>query len=378
MIIKKSISLLSCLVMGICCVTGCSSSSKDGDKDDVKIEKMRDITAKELVSEMKIGWNLGNTLDADAAEGLAAEVSWGNPTTREDMFTLLKDTGFNVVRVPVSWSKHMDENYKVDPAWMKRVKEVVDYGIKQGLYIILNTHHEDWYYPTEENKEDDIKQLKALWKQIAEEFKGYDEHLLFEGLNEPRLRDTSMEWTAGSREAQNIINEYEKAFYETVRKSGGNNDKRALLITGYCASAQGSALQAIDLPKDDDHIIVSVHAYLPYDFALASPGTDKFDPEKDSIPIDTLMMNLETIFTSVDVPVIITECGCMDKNNTPDRIACMQYFINATKELGIPVVVWDNGSFVVGHGETFGLMNRDTPAKWRNQELIDAMMECVK
>lgn len=148
--------------------------------------EIRDISAKELVSEMKIGWNLGNTLDASGADGVAAETSWGNAKTREDMMKLLKDTGFNVLRIPVTWNGHMDEQYNVDPEWMTRVKEVVDYGINNNLFVILNTHHEDWYYPNSENKDEDIKQLKALWEQIAEEFKGYDEHLIFEGLNEPR------------------------------------------------------------------------------------------------------------------------------------------------------------------------------------------------
>ena len=376
MIIQRTIALLTSVCLGFACFAGCDKKPSD----DVEIKEMRNITAKELVSEMKIGWNLGNTLDAYDAPGLAAEVSWGNQKTREDMFKLLKDSGFNVARIPVTWDKHMDDKYNVDKEWMARVKEVVDYGINQGLYVILNTHHEDWYYPTEENKEEDIKQLKALWKQIAEEFKGYDEHLLFEALNEPRLRDTDVEWTGGTPAAQAIINEYEKAFYDTVRSSGGNNDKRCLLLTGYCASHQASSMKAIDIEgiagKDDKNIIVSVHAYLPYNFALAKQGTDKFNPETDGISIDSLMMNLENYFLSLDIPVIITECGCMDKDNLEDRIECMEYYIKAAKASGVPLVVWDNGSFV--SGETFGLMNRDIPAKWRSEALINAMIEAAK
>lgn len=143
----------------------------------------------------------------------------GQAKTREDMMKLLKDTGFNVLRIPVTWNGHMDDKYNVDPEWMTRVKEVVDYGINNNLFVILNTHHEDWYYPNSENKDEDIKQLKALWEQIAEEFKGYDEHLIFEGLNEPRLRDTAMEWTGGTPEAQEIINDMNRFFYDTVRNS---------------------------------------------------------------------------------------------------------------------------------------------------------------
>ncbi|MBQ9375290.1 MAG: glycoside hydrolase family 5 protein [Ruminococcus sp.] len=379
MTLKRIVALTLSAVMCLGCLTACDGS----DGKDEKIKKIRDISAKELVSEIKIGWNLGNTLDADAKDGLAAEVSWGNPTTRKEMFTFVKEQGFNLVRVPVSWNKHMDENYKVDAKWMKRVREVVDYGIDQGMFVILDTHHEDWYYPTEENKEDDKKQLKALWEQIAEEFKGYDEHLIFEGLNEPRLRDTSLEWTAGTPAAREIINEYEKVFYDTVRKSGGNNPKRHLLLTGYCASNVASALQAIEIPKDDNKIIVSVHEYLPFDFANNENGTTEYNPDSDNPIFNSLFMNLESLFTSIDIPVIITECGALAKMtedggyNVDERIECMQYLFTCAKEAGIPCVLWDNGSFLGNNVEHFGLMNRDNPPSWREPELIEAIMDVV-
>lgn len=377
---KRSILIFLCFVMGIYCLTGCSNGSKNCGNDSKTEEntmEIRDISAKELVSEMKIGWNLGNTLDASGADGVAAETSWGNAKTREDMMKLLKDTGFNVLRIPVTWNGHMDEQYNVDPEWMTRVKEVVDYGINNNLFVILNTHHEDWYYPNSENKDEDIKQLKALWEQIAEEFKGYDEHLIFEGLNEPRLRDTAMEWTGGTPEAQEIINEYEQVFYDTVRNSGGNNGKRHLMLTGYAASSQSSSLQAIKLPENDNKIIISVHGYLPYSFALDTKGTYKFDANSDAVSIDSLFLNLDSMFLSQDVPVIIGEFGCVNKDNLDDRIECAKYYVSTAKSYGVPCIWWDNGSFV-GSGENFGLMDRQAPAEWKTPELVNAMIECVK
>lgn len=380
---RKIITLAACFAMGLCCFTGCSNkdgsseNSSSSDKKDEQVMEMRDISAKELVSEMKIGWNLGNTLDASGAEGIAAETAWGNPKTREDMIKLLKDTGFNVLRIPVTWNGHMDENYTVEPEWMARVKEVVDYGINNDMFVILNTHHEEWYYPDSENKDEDIKQLKTLWEQIAEEFKGYDEHLIFEGLNEPRLRNTAMEWTGGTPEAQNIINEYEQAFYDTVRSSGGNNDKRHLMLTGYAASSQSSSLQAIKIPENDNKIIISVHGYLPYSFALDTKGTDKFDANSDAVSIDSLLLNLDSMFLSQDIPVIIGEFGCVNKDNLEDRIECSKYYLSAAKSFGVPCIWWDNGSFV-GNGENFGLMDRQAPAEWKTPELVNAIIECVK
>ena len=374
--IKKILALALATVMAIGCFAGCNKN-KENEKGE-KIMEIRDISAKELVSEMKIGWNLGNTLDASSAEGLAAETSWGNPKTREDMMKLLKDSGFNVLRLPVTWDDHMDENYNVDPEWMARVKEIVDYGINNDLFVILNTHHEEWYFPTKENKDEDIKQIKALWSQIAEEFKGYDEHLIFEGFNEPRLRGTSDEWTAGTPEAQAIVNDYAEAFYETVRNSGGNNGKRHLMLTGYGASSNASSMMALELPKDDDKIIVSVHAYLPYSFALDNNGTDQFDATKDAVIIDSLFMNLEYTFLAADVPVIIGEFGSLNKRNTEDRIECVQYFLKMAKEYGVPCIWWDNGA-IFGTGENFGLMSRgEIPATWFFDEIVDAMMEAIK
>lgn len=376
--LKRTIAFITSLTLGICCFAGCGS--KDDTQNNSKEEKpmeMRDISAKELVKEMKIGWNLGNTLDSTGAKGLAAETSWGNPETREDVVKLLKDTGFNVLRVPVTWDGHMDDKYTVDKDWMKRVKEVVDYGINNDMYVILNTHHEEWYFPTAENKDGDIEQIKALWEQIADEFKNYDEHLIFEGLNEPRLRNTSNEWTGGTSESQEIVNEYERAFYDTVRNSGGNNPKRHLMITGYAASSNTDPLKAIKLPENDDKLIVSVHAYLPYSFALDKNGTDKFDKEADTFAIDNLFTHLNTIFLSKDIPVIIGEFGALNKQNDEDRIEWVKYYLSKAKENGVPCVWWDNGAFF-GSGENFGLMERnEIPASWTSQNIVDAIMETV-
>lgn len=267
----------------------------------------------------------------------------------------------------------MDDQYNVDEEWMARVKEIVDYGIDNDMFVILNTHHEEWYFPTEENKEEDLNQLKALWTQIADEFKNYDEHLIFEGLNEPRLRNTASEWTGGDDSSRAIVNEYAKAFYETVRSSGGNNPKRHLMITGYAASSSRTCLEAIDLSGFDDKVIVSVHAYLPYSFALDTEGTDQFNAETDASSIDTLFYDLTDLFLSKNIPVIIGEYGCVNKYNPEERVECVEYYLNAAKQAGVPCIWWDNGA-TVGSGENFGLMDRSLPPSWNFQEIVDAIM----
>lgn len=353
-----------------------AAETEGGEKKEVNME-IRDIPSKELLKEIKIGWNLGNTMDATGDSTLGAETHWQSTKTSTYMMQLLKESGFDIVRIPVSWGEHMGADYKVDPEWMARVHEIVDYGIDNGLFVILNTHHENWYMPTEEDKAQDMEQLKALWEQIAEEFKGYDEHLIFEGLNEPRLRDTPLEWSGGTPESRAIVAEYAKTFYETVRASGGNNAKRHLMVTGYAASSMRECMQDIWIPEGDDKVIVSVHAYLPYNFALNTKGTDKWDPKYDTNEIDTFFKNLNELFISKDIPVIIGEFGVLNKDNLDDRVACTEYYVGKAKELGIPALWWDNNS-VYGNGENFGIMDRSMIPIWRYEKLTDAMVKAAK
>ena len=358
------------------------SGQDDSKQDDSKPaddtpKPMRDISAWDLVKEMTYGWNLGNTMDATGKNGLGNETAWQPVRTTKGVFDLLTKDGFNLARIPVTWGDHMDESYKIDPEWMARVHEIVDYAIDDGMFVILNTHHEEWYFPTEENKEQDKEQLKALWEQVAEEFKNYDEHLIFEGLNEPRLRGTAKEWNGGDKSSREIVAEYEKVFYDTVRASGGNNAKRILMMTGYAASTNQNCLKAVYLPEGDDKIIVSVHAYLPYSFALDTKGTSKYDPNNSDIK--NLFRSLNTTFISKNIPVIVGEYGSMNKThengeqNIADRVQCVTDYLTAAKELGIPCVWWDNNA-VFGNGENFGLMNRDVMgAEWYFPEIVEAI-----
>lgn len=386
--IKKIMAFTTAIILGLGMMTGCGKSNSDSNGSDTsaadnssqteneEVKPIRDISSWDLVKEMKIGWNLGNTLDANGTSGLAAETSWGNINTSKEMIDFVKKSGFNVLRVPVSWGKQMDENYKIDPDWMARVKEVVDYGIDNGMYVILNTHHEEWYMPDNEHKEKNLEQLKALWTQIADEFKNYDEHLIFEGVNEPRLRNTPKEWTGGDDESREVCNAYAQTFYDTVRNSGGNNAKRHLMITGYAASSMKSCMEAIDLSKFDDKVIVSIHAYLPYSFALDAKGTDKFDENTGGVEIDSMFQNIDDVFLSKKIPVIIGEFGSVNKDNLDDRIACAKYYLKQAKYYGVPCIWWDNGGFGIT-GDGFGLLDR-TFVEWKFPEIVDALIESTK
>lgn len=317
---------------------------------------IRDITSMELVSDMKIGWSLGNTLDATGGVSLDSERSWGNPKTTQEMIDAILDQGFNVIRIPVTWQNHMGEgpDYTIHEVWMDRVQEVVDYAYNRGAYVILNIHHEEWHFPSEENKDAASEQLTAVWTQIATRFRDYDEHLIFEGLNEPRKIGTAVEWNSGDEEGREIVNYFDQVFVDAVRATGGNNTYRHLMVPGYAAASDDTALRSIVLP-DDDKLIVSVHAYIPYDFALNVSGTDVWG--EDTYAIDHLAEVLDEVFISQGVPVIIGEFGALNKDNEEERSAWAAYYVTHMKEYGIPCLWWDNGAFT-SSGENLGLLDR--------------------
>ena len=328
---------------------------------------MRTISAKELVKEMNLGWNLGNTMDSvsDKIDKTSApeawETAWANPVTTKELIEKLIDEGFNVIRYPVSWRNHIGEapEYKIDTAWMDRVQELVDWAYNQGAFVIANMHHEGWHDPYYDNLEPASAKFRAVWKQIAERFIKYDEHLIFEGMNEPRKCGTPVEWTGGDQEGWDVVNALNKVFVDTVRSTGGNNVYRSLMIPGYAANCT-VGIRHLEIPEGDNHIIASVHAYEPVEFALMVEGRGLWN--RDTKDIDQLEADLEEIFLSKGIPVIIGECGAMHRpveGNEVSRADWAEYFFGKMKRIGVPCAWWDNG-YTEGHRELFSLIDRKT------------------
>ena len=153
--------------------------------------------SQEIVNDMGVGWNLGNSLDCIASwiyngNPSQYETAWGNPVTTKAMIDTVKAAGFNTVRIPVSWGEHMgaSPDYTVNSDWINRVEEVVNYVLDNDMYAIINVHHDgEWCIPTYANEISASDKLQKLWIQIANKFKNYDDHLIFEALNEPRLEN---------------------------------------------------------------------------------------------------------------------------------------------------------------------------------------------
>lgn len=214
----------------------------------------------QLVSKMTMGWNLGNTLEA-----IGGETNWGNPVTTEDMILKIKDYGYNAVRLPCAWDQYLENqtSYKIKDSWMARVKEVVDYCIKNDMYVVLNIHWDGGWL--ENNCTPDkqavvnIKQ-NALWEQIAVHFRDYDERLLFAGCNEPNAK---------TAEQAEVLRSYEQTFIDAVRRSGGRNAYRNLIVPSPETNI-GLAETIMKLPKDliENRMIVEVHYYDPFNFCI--------------------------------------------------------------------------------------------------------------
>ena len=354
---------------------------------------------------MGMGWNLGNSLDAASDgfsnQGLSSETSWGNPKTTQALINAVASKGFKSIRIPVSWHNHLiDNQYTIDPNWTSRVKEIVDWAIAKGLYVILNTHHDvsantnvnygEGYYPNKASQTESTKFLTNVWSQIALAFNnGYNEHLIFEALNEPRLRGNTYEWwyLAGNsdcEEANEVLNNFNKVIHGVIRGSGGNNQKRFIMVTSQAASYSYLTGNNFVIPDDSKYnssikrILISVHLYSPYNFAMdASSGITSCDSSCES-ELNTYFNTLYSKFVSQGYGVVVGEMGCINKNNLSARVAWAKYFVTNARKKGLASLVWDNQYWGTGsQGETFGLLHRDS-LSWEPDELVKAYISAAK
>ena len=211
-----------------------------------------------LVKDMRLGWNLGNTMDAIDDTGwvgseMGIETCWnGGYKTSKKMIDTVKDAGFRTVRIPVSWHNHVDGNYQITKQWMDRVQEIVDYAIDNDMYVILNVHHDNddkHMYPDTAHYAQSKKYMTTVWSQIAERFKDYDNKLIFETMNEPRLIGHQNEWwiNPSCLQLYRRYKDYQQAqsgrSRDTIRSSGGSNNSTRYVYQFLAMTAQLTALQ---------------------------------------------------------------------------------------------------------------------------------------
>ena len=400
---KRYLSLILSLLMAMTIFIGLDLG--DINAQALSGDTLKNADTEAILEDMGLGWNLGNSLDATGGSGLDTETSWSNPKTTQALIDKVKSLGFNTVRVPVSWGKHVsDDNYTIDSAWLARVKEVVDYCYKNDMYVILNIHHDTkssasasgaGYYPRSSAYSSSEEFVTSVWSQVAEYFKDYDYHLIFETLNEPRLIGTDYEWWFNKwsipsevKDAIECINKLNQKAVDTIRNTGSNNRGRLIMCPGYDASIDGATVSGFKLPTDisgnKNRIALSVHAYSPYNFAM-NVGSGSTSTYTSSIKneLQDLFSTLKSNFRDKSIPVVIGEFSSTDKNNTAERVKWATDYTALAKKNNIPCVLWDNNAFAVYNGsnivlnsEYHGYINRKnntvtSPAK----DVIEALME---
>lgn len=272
-----------------------------------------DMSAIDIVNDMGLGWNLGNTFDswgtssyADKSQGYVDnETAWGNVHTTQDIIDAVKAQGFNSVRIPVSWGDNVDSStFDINDKYLARIKEVIDYCYNNDMYAIINMHW-DWESGGSGflNKGSAaLPQFKAMWSEIATYFADYDNHLVFESLNEVTFDYST-------------LNSFNQSFVDTVRAAGGNNSDRLLVCSGSNADLEKTCNSQYKVPADD-MVAVDIHYYTPATFCVAK-STDTWgytttwgtDSEKNEMVNN--FEKLKTTFVDKGIPVIVGEYGVL-------------------------------------------------------------------
>lgn len=368
-------------------------------------------TSIEFAKAMTIGWNLGNALDAhsNSSKNKDDEDDWGLPKTTKAMIDAVAAKGFKTIRIPVSWHNHIanETTYKINENWMARVKEVVDWAYNDnGMYVILNIHHDNrsvdeftssvgFCLTTDAAAQAKSKEyISKVWTQIATEFAEYSNRLVFEVLNEPRDIGGTVwgsEWSTTGSEACNIITAYEKAGIDAIRGVSGN-ENRFLMVPGYAASADVSILNNFTLPSDTatDRLLVSTHAYSPYEFAMYNGEADHTEfTQDDEYSLQYLFNSLKTKYLDNNIGVVMGEASATDKQNTAERLKWVTSYFGKAKTAGIPIVLWDNMAFYDAEridtpekkkeqlGEFHGWLDRNA-LTWANESLVTEMINQSK
>jgi endoglucanase len=346
--------------------------------------------ASDIAHAMKVGWNLGNSLEVPGGE-----TGWGNPTVNLALITAVRSAGFNTIRIPCSWDSHANPTtMKIDTNWLSRVREVIDYCYANEMYIVLNCHWDNGWLEnnvTEAMKDSVNKKQLAYWTQIANYFKEYDEHLLFAGANEPNASNASQ---------MAVLVTYHQTFIDAVRSTGGNNSSRVLVIQGPNTDIETTNNLMSTLPVDQigDRLIVEIHYYTPWQFCgltsdaswgkmfyfwgsgyHSTTNSSRNATWGEESTVESLFQLMKTRFVDKGIPMILGEYAANKRtsltgNDLTLHIASRehfyQYVTNAAARYGMIPMYWDNGYY---GNNGIALFNRSTGAVV-DQGALDAII----
>lgn len=352
-------------------------------------------TKMQIVNEMGIGYNLGNLFDCYTEKG---EIKYpdeqiillGNTIPTKQMITSIKKSGFKTIRFPITWKHFIDDYGNTNSDWMKRIKEVVNWIIDSNMYCIINVHNDaildNWIFKEQNSKEKYIN----IWKQISNEFKIYDEHLIFESLNEVELKIGE-----DNEFSYNIINNLNQAFVDTVRNSGGYNPDRLLLISGWKLNFEFALISNIKMPIDlKNKLGISLHYYFPLEFAkepddnpwkfLHSSGfifnilpLTIWGTESDYNQVVTNFEYLKKNYIQNGIPVILSEIGVITEQQKDIKSIREYLYTIFSLSLDYNYIVpclWDTSSKLKGD---FNYYNRET-FTWYDEKIKDNFIKISK
>lgn len=323
-------------------------------QDSGVVMHMRELDAAQIVKEMGMGWNLGNTMDGHSGF-TPGETTWQPTITTQKTIDAVHGAGFNTMRLPVTWGTMIDDGngYQIDEAWLSRVQDIADYAVKQDMYVIINIHHDGaeqtgWLRIAYEGEqlEQVKKKFAAVWQQIALHFRDYDEHILFEDMNEVVGDDNTPE---GWKHDYKTIMELNQLFVDTVRATGGNNARRWLI----CAPRYTNIINTLNpdngftMPKDtlpQARLMLSVHDY-DYSFGILDNMGATYWSEEKALALSKQFEKLKAQFVDKGVPVVLGEYGAANKNNDGNRA----YYYEAMNRMcalsGVVPCAWDIGYY---------------------------------
>ena len=333
--------------------------------------QMRDITGYQIVADMKVGWNLGNNFDSLGGD----ETAWGNPVPTEGLIDAIAAMGFKTIRIPVSWGEHVGPGpaYTIDPVRLDKVENVVNWALDNGMYAIVNMHHDNsWLIPTYSNEAAITQKFVAIWTQIAHRFRNYNDYLLFELMNEPRVEYSDEEWTGGTAENRDVINHLNQAGLDAVRATGGNNALRFVVMPTHAAATLNVAIRDFVAPADA-RIIVSQHTYYPYELCFETGGASTWGTDAEKAAMDAESDRIRNFWDEQFLPVIVGEWGTVNKNNTSVRVAHAAYYTQSIRSRGMLPIWWDNG---YPDQNQFGLIDRST-WQWYFPEIAQAIVNAA-
>ncbi|MBE5875943.1 MAG: hypothetical protein E7290_03530 [Lachnospiraceae bacterium] len=324
----------------------------------------RELTADEMVAEMGSGWNLGNTMDGHTGF-TPNETLWQNVETTQALLKAVHDNGFNTVRVPVTWGTMIDDEngYAINEAWISRVQDIVDYCVNMNMYVIINIHHDGaeqsgWLRIGADDQAPVQEKFEAVWRHIAERFKDYDEHVIFESMNEVTGDDGDLVGDTANINALNQI------FVDTVRATGSNNAIRWLSVPGRYTNIVNTTKEAngFKLPSDSvkDRLFVAVH-YYDWNFGLLDTmQTTEFNDKKVSSLVTEF--HLLDKFYDAGIPLILGEYGAMNKMNTMERAYHYEVVNRLCRQLNMVPVYWDQGWYdlTMEPDYSFSIFDRET------------------